>query len=312
MPVSTADYEQMLTDADRRLLDEATGAEQRGDLRHALKCLQHVPRPAENSWERDLTEMIELGHAPEPWRWARVTIAAASRWVRSLHVPLVARVLREVRTAAEGCRGPAHPEYPGWVAGQSAVPTAVAGTLLFDELLLEVFLVQVAPVLAGRCGGGRTWAQTRASAYELIDVEGIDLRVRDHADGTTRTVRHLGETVGLSRNDLVYGHIIDVTGEPGSMFAMPPIVVDEVVAQRLDRMHGQGLDDLEGRCEVLGAAVRSGPPYRRGRAGSGDERGAGVRELTGRGPLRDVAEQHGRGEVKSLANQFTPAAGDAS
>lgn len=260
LSVSMAEFELMLTDADLRLLDEAARAEQCGDLRHALACLQHTPRPIGNPWERDLTEMIELGPDAEPWQWARFTVSAASRWVRSLHVPLVARILREVSIAADGAPGPACPQCPGWVAGQAAVHTAIGGTLLFDELLLEVFLVQVAPVLAERGGGGRTWAQTRAKVYELIDVQGIELQVRDHAEHTIRTVRHLGELVGLSRHDLVYGHVIDVPGEPDSMFAMPPIVVDEIVAQRLERMHTPDLGEIDQRCEVLGAAVRSGPP----------------------------------------------------
>ncbi|WP_129710910.1 hypothetical protein [Haloactinopolyspora alba] len=272
-------------------MTEAVGAEQRGDLSHALACLQRAPRPVGSSWDDELAEMVELGESAEPWQWARFTVAAAGRWVRTLPLPLVARVIREVTDAAEGADGPVFPEYPGWVAGRAALHPAVAGTLLFDELMLEVFLVQVAPVLAGRSGGGRTWADTPGRIYELVGVDGVELDVREHATGREHRIRHLGETVGLGPGDLVYGHLIDVPGEPALIFAAPPIVVDEVVAQRLERLADHDPWDLESRCAALGAAVRSGDPYHRPPIEFDDEPAPWVRELMADGLGRVDAEQ---------------------
>ena len=258
--ISAADFQQLLTNRDLRRLTEATTAEQVGDLDRALARLRGTPRPLGNAWEQELTEMTELGESAEPWQWARFAVAAASRWVRTLPVPLVARVEREISNAAEGAQGPASSEYPGWVGGQAALTTAMAGVLLFDKLLIEVFLVQVAPELARRAGGGRSWAETAGRVYELVGAQGVTLDLRDHADGRPVSARHLGEVVGLGPGALVYGHLIDVPGEPGRIFAMPPIVVDEVAAQRLERLDTDEAS-LEARCAALGAAVRSGDPY---------------------------------------------------
>lgn len=254
-------FEQMFGERELLLLAEASAAEQRGDVGHALACLRRTPRPVGNPWENELIEMTELGDAAEPWQWARFAIAAAGRWVKSVQSPLVARVLREIPHAAQGVGGPLFPEYSGWVSGQAAVHRAVEGMLLFDELMLEVFLVQCAPALDVLAGGGRTWADTPGRVYELMDVDGAELHVRDHVAGEVRAVRHLGETVGLGEDDLVYGHLIGVPGEPGLIFAAPPVVVGELGAQRLERLGGEWPWDIDARCAALGAAVRSGDPY---------------------------------------------------
>lgn len=190
---SLADFERMLTAQDRQLLAEAMDAEQHGELGDALACLQSTLRPTGNSWESGLTEMVELGDAAQAWHWTRFTVAAAGRWIARLPVPLVARVQREIAEAAEGAEGPLILVYPGWVAGLSAVQPAVTGYLLFDELMLEVFLVQIAPWLAEQAGGGRTWAEVQGRVYELLDVDGGELSVRDYASGEQKTIRHSGE-----------------------------------------------------------------------------------------------------------------------
>ncbi len=293
----------MLTAKDLRLLAEAMAAEQQGELGHALACLRRTPRPVGNPWERELTELVEYGDDAEPWQWARFTVAAAGRWVETLPMPLVARVQREVGDAAQGASGPLYAEYPGWVAGRAALRPAVAGFLLFDELMIEVFLVQSAPVLAGRSGGGRSWAESPGRVYELLEVAGVELQVRDHADGGVETVRHLGEVVGLAPSDLVYGHLIDVPGEPELIFAAPPILVDEVVARRLEHIAAEEPWSLEARWAALGAAVRSGDRYERPPLTFDDEPAPRVRELMDEGLSRIEAEQLVCVEVVILAHE---------
>jgi hypothetical protein len=257
----------VLASQDRLLVAEALAAEQHADLRYALECLNHTSRQPDGRWASQLAEMIELGEEAEPWHWARLTMAAAGRWIVDLPMPLVARCRREIGAAAEGAEGSLVAEYPGWVAGRAALPSAVADFMLFDHLMIEVFLIQCAPALAERAGGGRSWAETPGMVYELDGAKGSELRLRPRADGSAESIRHLGELVGLSRGDLVYGRLIDVPGEPGRIFAAPPIVVDEVVAQRLGRAASDDElllgEPLESRCATLGAAVRSGNGYRR-------------------------------------------------
>lgn len=296
LTISTADFPQLLTSRDLRRMTEAMTAEQLGDLDRALARLRGTPRPLGNAWERELTEMTELGASAEPWQWARFSVAAASRWVRTLPTPLVARVEREISAAAEGAQGWASSDYPGWVAGQAALTTAMAGMLLFDELLIEVFLVQVAPELARRAGGGRSWAETAGRVYELVGAHGVKLDLRDHADDRSLSARHVGEVVGLGPGDLVYGHLIDVPGEPGRIFAMPPIVVDDVAAQRLERLDAEEVS-LEARCASLGAAVRSGDPYNPPPPDFDDEPAPRIQELMDDGLSRIEAEQLGSVEV---------------
>ncbi|NED96037.1 hypothetical protein G1H11_12025 [Phytoactinopolyspora alkaliphila] len=260
------ELELVLASQDRLLMAEAQAAEQHAELRYALDCVQHMSKQPDGRWASQIAEMIELGDAAEPWHWARLTVAAASRWITAMPMPLVARTQREIAAAAEGAEGSMVPEFPGWVAGRAAMPFAIADYVLFDHLMIEVFLVQWAPALAERAGGGRSWAETPGVVYELAGVDGVELQVRSRRDGSLRSVRHFSELVGLSPGDLVYGRLIEVPGDPGLMFAAPPIVVDDVVAQRLSRPSAD--DELlgepfESRCASLGAAVRSGSGCRR-------------------------------------------------
>lgn len=304
--VTIDEFQRMFTEKDRRLQAEAVLAEQQGDIAHALSCLSRTPRPLGSPWERQLVEMNELGADAEPWQWARFTVGAAGRWIRSAPIPLVARVVREVTAAAEGVNGQIVPDYPGWVAGRAALYPAIEGMLLFDELMLEVFLVQCAPVLAQRGGGGRDWAQSTGRVYQLVAVDGVELQVRGHGDGQTTTVRHLGELVGLSLGDLVYGHVIDVPGDPGFVFAAPPIVVDEMTAQRLERA-AEARWEIDAWCGALGAAVRSGDPHDRPSLVFDDEPGPRVRKLMDDGLERAEAEQLASVEVVLLAHDVTSA-----
>ncbi len=273
----------MLESRDQMLLAEAMAAEQRASLEIAAEYLHHMTDQPEGRWTSQLAEMIEIGDAAEAWHWARLTVAAAGRWITSMPMPLVARAQREIGAAAEGAEGPTVPEYPGWVAGRAALSTAVADFMLFDNLMIEVFLVQVAPALNERAGGGRNWAETPGKVYELAGADGIELQVRDRSDGHMETVRHLSEMVGLSTGDLVYGRLVEVPGEPARIFAAPPIVIDEVAAQRLGRVAGDeellSVEPIEVRCATLGAAVRSGSRYCRKAAAPEDESASKIRKL---------------------------------
>ncbi|NEE03806.1 hypothetical protein [Phytoactinopolyspora halotolerans] len=275
------DLEGMLESRDRFLLAEAMAAEQRGELDRALDYVQHMSVLPEGRWASQLAEMIEIGEHAEPWHWARFAVAAAGRWITSMPMPLVARAQREIGAAAEGAAGSPVPEYPGWVAGRAALSSAIADFMLFDNLMIEVFLVQVAPSLAEGAGGGRSWAMTPGRVYELAGADGLELHLRDRADGSEQTARHLSEMVGLSRGDLVYGRLVEIPGDPGRIFAAPPIAIDEVAAQRLGRI--TDTDDLledepvDARCANLGAAVRSGNRYRRAEAVSKEEPASTVR-----------------------------------
>ncbi|NDL60683.1 hypothetical protein [Phytoactinopolyspora mesophila] len=298
----------MYTEQHLQLFGEAMAAEQHGDLKHALACLWGVPWLGGTEWEAQLIDMLELGEEAESWHWARFTIAAAGRWIETLPLPLVARVQREIAEAAEGVAGSIHPEYSGWVAGRSALRSAVNGCLLFDELMLEVFLVQYAPGLAKFGGGGRSWAETPGRVYQLCRVEGTELFVRDHVTGEEKSLRHLSEAVGLSPGDLVYGHLIEVAGDPGLIFAAPPIVVDEVVARKLA---GSSIEDayllepLEDRCARLGAAVRSGEQYCQPPVTSEHEPAPRIREFMDDGLSREEAEQLGIVEMATLSPDIT-------
>src|SRR5919106_352765 len=128
--MSVGDFTRMLTKRDLELMTEAMVAEQLGDLKRALACLRRVPRPVDGPWERQLAEMVELDDMAEPWQWARFTVAAAGRWVEALPVPLVAKIQREVATAADGAEGHYYSQYDRWVAGRSALQSAIQGELL--------------------------------------------------------------------------------------------------------------------------------------------------------------------------------------
>lgn len=291
--MSLTDYEVMLTPRELSLLEEASVAERHGDVRRALECLRKTPRPVENRWERDLAEMVELADAAEPWQWARFTVAAAGRWLAALAWPLAARVYGGVSHAASGAGGSRYPAYTGWVAGKAAVRPAADGFLLFECGMIDVFTVQVAPMLARRSGGCRGWSLSSGTVYELVAVEGTEMTVRARADGAELTVLHLGEAVGLWPGALVYGHVVEVPGQPGRIFAAPPVVVDEMAARRLDKSAAEPDSGIDDHCVALGAAARSMsadvPPELGGEPD--DEPVPRVHELMAEGLTRDDAEQ---------------------
>ena len=130
--------------------------------------------------------------------------------------------------------------------------------------------------------------------YELGEVEGIDLRVRDLDTGERRTVRHLGEVVGAAPGTLVYGRLLEVPGAPGTpeaIFASPPLVLDGAAAGRLQRLLGEDLRDLVEWCGALGAAARSAPAYQPSPPDFREEPAAGVRLLMEQGLDRVAAER---------------------
>ncbi len=308
LTLPASELPKLLTNRDLRRMSEAMVAEQQGDLERALSRLRGVPRILDDpwSWEYQLMEMIELGADAESWQWARFSVEAAGRWLSTVQHPLVARVHRNIGEAAEGAPGPLFREYRGWTAGRAAVRSAIDGVLLFDELFMEVFLVQVAPELATRAGGGRDWATSPGLVYRLGDIAVATLTLYDHADGAETTVRHLGEAAGLGPDDLVYGHVIDVPGEPGRVFALPPIVVDGFAAQRLARTKVDSPLSVDDWCAALGAAVRSGDPYERPPLVDprGDDREPSsprVQELMGEGVTHLVAEALATVEIALLA-----------
>jgi hypothetical protein len=285
----------LFSDHHRELLVEAVLAEQEGDLEYALECLRRTPHRLGSGWEKQVADLVTLGDRAEPWQWARFTIAAAQRWVVAVPSPIAARIEREICAEAEDLGAPNDPDLP-WpvVAQQIALSRTVADALLFDELLLELFLVRVGPVLARRAGGGRDWADTPGRVYELGEVEGIELEARELGTGERRTVRHLGEAVGTAPGALVYGRLLEVPGAPGTpelIFASPPLVLDEAAAGRLQRLLGEDMRDLVEWCGALGAAARSSAAYLPPPPDFLDEPAAGVRLLMDQGLDRVAAER---------------------
>lgn len=285
----------LFSDHHRELLVAAILAEQEGDLEHALECLRRTPHRLGSGWEKQVADLVTLGERAEPWQWARFTIAAAQRWVVAVPSPIAARIEREICAGADDLGAPNDPALP-WpaVAQQIALSRTVADTLLFDELMLELFLVRVGPVLAKRAGGGRGWADVPGSVYELGEVEGIELRVRDLGTGERHAVRHLGEAVGTAPGALVYGRLLDVPGAPGSpaaIFASPPLVLDGAAAGRLQRLLVDDIRDLVEWCGALGAAARSGAAYLPPPPDFREEPAAGVRLLMEQGLDRVAAER---------------------
>lgn len=285
----------LFTDHHRDHLIAAMFAEQDGDLETALEHLRRTPHRRGSGWERQLAELVTLGERAEPWQWARFAIAAAQRWVAGVPSPMAARIEREICAGAGDLGAPNDPALP-WPlqARQISVSRTVADSLLFDELLLELFLVRAAPELERRAGGGRDWAMTPGRVYELGEVAGVELRVRDRAAGEQRVVRHLGEAVGTAPGTLVYGRLLDVPGAPGTpatIFASPPLVVDEPAARRLERLIDEDTHDLAEWGGALGAAARSGAEHLPPPPDFDGEPAAGVRLLMDQGLDRVAAER---------------------
>ncbi|WP_157740712.1 hypothetical protein [Jiangella sp. DSM 45060] len=287
---------------DRELVVEAMLAEQDGDIGHALACLVRTPHRFGSSWANQLAELATLGDRAEHWQWARFAVAAAQRWAGVIPSPLAAKVEREVCAGAQVTLVPDAADHP-WqaVAEHDAIARTAANVLLFDELLLELFLVRVAPGLDRRGGGGGNWASTSARAYELGDVTGVELRVRDHETEEWQVVRHLGESVGLPPDALLYGRILHVPGVPAAVFADPPIVIDVAAAEQLAPLAATE-PHLSERCVALGAAIRSGFKYLQAPPEYGGEPAAGVRMLMDQGLDRLAAERFA--EVQSLVAMY--------
>ncbi|WP_053206769.1 hypothetical protein [Jiangella muralis] len=287
---------------DRELVVEAMLAEQDGDIDHALGCLVRTPHRLGSSWTNQLAEMVTLGDRVEVWQWARFAVAAAQRWAGVIPSPVAAKVERDVCAGAQIALVPDAAEH-SWqaVAEHGAVARTAANVLLFDELLLELFLVRVAPGLDRRGGGGQDWASTSARAYELGSVTGVELRVRDRETGEWQVVRHLGESVGLPSDALLYGRILRVPGVPEAVFADPPVVIDAAAADQLAQLPAAELH-LSDRCIALGAAVRSGFRYLQTPQEYDGEPAAGVLMLMEQGLDRLAAEQFA--EVQSLVAMY--------
>ncbi|TDC57013.1 hypothetical protein E1212_00715 [Jiangella ureilytica] len=284
----------LFTDRHRDHLMAAMVAEQDGDLETALAHLRRTPHRRGSGWERQLAELVTLGERAEPWQWARFAVAAAQRWVAGVPSPLAARIEREIRAGAGDLGAPNDPALPWRLrARQITVSRTVADSLLFDELLLELFLVRVAPELERRAGGGRGWAMAPGRVYELGEVTGVELRVRDRSAGEQRVVRHLGEAVGTAPGSPVYGRLLDVPGAPGTpatIFASAPLVVDEPAARRLEHLIEEDTHDLTEWGGALGAAARSGAEHLPPPPDLDGEPAAGVRLLMDQGLDRVAAE----------------------
>lgn len=288
---------------DRELVLEAMSAEQDGDLEYALDCLRRTPHRFGSPWQRQVAELVTLGDRAEPWQWARFAVAAGQRWTGVIPSPLAAKIEREICAAA----GVALVPQPGehlrqLVAEHLVIARMAADVFLFDELMLELFLVRVAPALDSRGGGGRRWASTSARAYEVGAIEGIELHVRERGTEQWQVVRHLGEAVGLPSDALLYGRVLQVPGTPGGVFAGPPVAIDEAAAQQLAGLPDAEPIHLVERCVMLGAAVRSGFKYLQAPPDYDEAPAAGVRMLMEQGLARSAAERFAM--VQSLVAMY--------
>ncbi|WP_116948319.1 hypothetical protein [Jiangella endophytica] len=288
---------------DREFVLEAMTAEQDGDLERALGCLRRTPHRFGSPWAKQVAELVTLGDRAEPWQWARFAVAAGQRWVGVIPSPLAAKIEREI-CAGAGVTLVAEPGEHPWqmVAEHVAIARMAADVLLFDELMLELFLVRIAPALDSRGGGGRQWASTSARVYELGDIDGIQLRLRDRGTGEWHVVRHLGEAVGLPSDALLLGRILQVPGTPGGVFAGPPVVVDQAAAEQLAGLPDAEPHHLVERCAMLGAAARSGFTYLQAPPDYEEEPAAGVRLLMEQGLDRVAAERFAM--VQSLVAMY--------
>ncbi|PZF80694.1 hypothetical protein [Jiangella anatolica] len=282
----------VFTNRDRELVLEAMAAEQNGDLARAFGYLHRTPHRLGSPWADEVGALLTLGDRAEAWQWARFAVSAAQRWIGVVSSPLTARVEREVCAGAGISMAPGRDDH-SWrgLAERTALARTAANVLLFDELLLEVFLVRIAPELAERGGGGRNWAATPGRVYELGELTGNELRVRAHGSGNWQSVRHLGEAVGPAPDALLYGRLLEVPGLPALVFASPPIVVDQAAAQRLERLDESRPRRLVERCKALGAAARSGVTYLPAPPDYDADPAAGVRLLMEQGLDRVAAEQ---------------------
>lgn len=287
----------------RELVLEAMVAEQNGDLEHAFDCLRRTPHRFGSPWAKQVAELVTLGERAEEWQWARFAVAAGQRWVGVIPSPLAAKVEREICAGAGIPLAPDSGDHPWQVAAEHiVVARAAADVLLFDELMLELFLVRVAPLLDSRGGGGRRWASTSARVYEVGDVAGVELRLRDHLTGERQVVRHLGEAVGRPPGGLLYGRVLEVPGAPGAVFAGQPVVVDDGAAALLAELPDADPHHLVQRCTVLGEALRSGFRFIEAPPDYADEPAAGVRLLMDQGLDRLAAEQFAT--VQSLVAMY--------
>jgi len=279
----------MLTPDVVRLLERARACEDRGDFSAALRLLRRTPRPTDSAWERELAEMAALGDKVDTWRFGRWLLNAAARWTAS--DVAMAHLVDVATDVARTASGPREPEYAGWVSGRAALRTLVQDYALFEFGLLDEYLrSRIAPELAVRAGPVEEWPDSSTDVFVLDGLAGAQLTVKRFGDAEPVAVRHLGEAVGLGRESLVYGRLVPTLGDPGRMFAMPPIAVDEAAAARLLRLAQADEFDPD-RFRRLCEIVLSGDPVPvvMGRASEGPPAGR-VQDLIDEGLSRQDAE----------------------
>jgi len=172
---SVADFLDMLTPADLRLIERAREAEDKGDFSGALALLRRTPRPVDSPWELELVEMASLGDRADTWRFGRWLISAAARWTAT--DPAMPSLQRIAAEAAQEIPGPSVQEYAGWVSGTAALRTVIEDHALFELGLLHDYLQsRVSPALARRAGPVEDWPDRRHGAAVVSPA----LRGRSH------------------------------------------------------------------------------------------------------------------------------------
>lgn len=209
----------------RHIIDSLR-AEARGDFDDAILSLKQAIRPVVDSHMADLEYMRRHGDTLPPAVWGRWTCSVALRWGEhtqygfDVGFRLAGLVLRTL--------GAPDDHEPEWLATRLKWDTLVHDALLFDHGLLDYWLThEAAPRVLDRAPGVGAWVLAQPTLAEVAGpVEGGAL-VRDLRTGLDVVVGDVGLAEEQPAGRLLYGRLVQVTGDDRSWFATVPTIMDD-------------------------------------------------------------------------------------
>jgi len=254
------------TPEDDAAMLESYEAELRGDAAAAIEAMQRTFHVVGSTRLAKLEHLAHLGDAAPEWLIARWLRDQAYAWMlheQDLRVGVAATyatLTHDVPDLSDEQLAEWFEQYGPRVI---ASDTLCQGFALYREGGFADFLAQRAsPSLLARAGRVREWPETPLRVYELAEIEGPLLMVRDLATGALHPTLHIGAGDGCARGDHVLGRLVPIDTAPGEMFEHRPIPLDRVTADSLVEVLE---DDPVPLCaELLRAAEENRMPYRPG------------------------------------------------
>lgn len=252
--------EAMRTPEDDAAVVESHLAELRGDAAGALDAMARTFNIVGSPRIAYLEHLDRLGDDAPEWLIGRWLRKQAYGWMLHQQDPRVT-VAAKYATLTHGVPDLCPSEMRAW--WDEYAPRVVASDALCHHFAVHDlggfadFLESAAsPGLIARAGRVREWPGAPLRVYELREVDGDVLVVRDHATGRDHRTLHVGAGVGNGPGDLLLGCLVPVDTAPGEMFVTRPILIDPVTADNLVEVLDE--DDPLPLCFVLARAADGG------------------------------------------------------